>query len=102
MFQAGRDWQVMIGFFAALCSAASCLAFQIRNFLFLLIIFLQDRVKDSLKTRKDFLLVFLSVFPGPASSPCQQLLTVGDFSTFFLKKSAFYVFLLLYGHTAYW
>ena len=101
MFQAGRDWQVMIGFFAALCSAASCLAFQIRNFLFLLIMFLQDRVEDSLKTRKDFLLVFLSVFPGPASSP-YQLLTVGDFSTFFLKKSAFYVFLLLYGHTAYW
>ena len=53
MFQAGPDWQVTIGFFAALCSSASCLAFQICNFLFLLIIFLQDRVKDSLKTTKD-------------------------------------------------
>ena len=58
MFQAGRDWQMIIGFFAALCSAASCLAFQICNFLLFLIIFLQDRVKDSLKTRKDLLLVF--------------------------------------------
>ena len=37
MFQAGRDWQMMIGFFAALRSAARCLAFQICNFLFLLI-----------------------------------------------------------------
>ena len=58
MFEAGRDWQMMIGFFAALCSAASCVAFQICNYLFSLIIFLQDRVKDSLKTRKDLLLLF--------------------------------------------